>query len=36
MLNRIHQILMCGNRMRLSRTRQYGRVLRFAYQKTLD
>lgn len=31
MLNRNYQRELCGNRMRPSRTKQYGRVLRFAY-----
>ena len=30
MLNRNYQRELCGNRMRRSRTKQYGRVLRFA------
>lgn len=32
MLNRNYQRELCGNRMRRSRTKQYGRVLRFAYR----
>lgn len=32
MLKRNYQRELCGNRMRRSRTKQYGRVLRFAYR----
>lgn len=32
MLNRNYQRELCSNRMRRSRTKQYGRVLRFVYR----